>query len=62
MALLDGISYDTISMGDAFDLVRDFSEEEVRNAINDLRKEKAPAQMGLILPSFSIVGMLPRGT
>ena len=49
-------------MEDAFDLVRDFSEEEVRNAINDLGKEKAPAQIGLILPSFNIAGMLSRET
>ena len=40
----------------------EFSEEEMRNAINDLGKEKAPAQMGLILPIFSVVGMLSRGT
>ena len=59
--LLDGISYDTISMEDTFDLVRDFSEEEGRNAINDLGKEKAPGR-GLILLSFNIVGMLSRGT
>ena len=39
--LLDGIFYDTISMEDKIDLEKDFSEEGVRNAINDLGKEKA---------------------
>jgi len=29
-------------MEDAIDLVTDFSKEELRNAINDLGKEKAP--------------------
>jgi len=50
--LLDGISYDTISMEDAFDLVREFLEEEVRNAINDLGKEKAPRPDGFNIVFF----------
>jgi len=40
--VLDGIFYDAISMEDAIDLKKDFLEEEVRTAINDLGKEKAP--------------------
>jgi len=34
-------------------LVREFSEEEVRNAINELGKEKAPGPDGLIIAFFS---------
>jgi len=42
--LLDGIFYDTISMKDALELEKEFSEEEVRSAINDLGKDKAPGK------------------
>jgi len=51
-SLPDGISYGTIGMEDAFFLVKDFLEEEVTNAINDLRKEKAPGPDGLNIAFF----------
>ena len=50
--LLDGIFYDTISMEDALDLDKDFSEEEVRSAINDLSKEKTPGPDGFNIAFF----------
>ena len=49
---LDGISYATISSEDSLELVRAFSEEEVRNAINDLGKEKAPGPDGFNIAFF----------
>ena len=52
----DEIFYDTISMEDAIVLEKDFSEEEVNIAINDLGTEKAPAQMVSISLSFRVVG------
>ena len=57
--LLEGISYESISSPDACDLVKEFLEEEVWNAINDLGKEKD--QMASILLSFNIVRVLSRG-
>jgi len=53
--LIDGISYDTVSMEDALELQKEFSEEEVRSAINDLGKDKAP-------DGFNAVRKLSRGT
>ena len=49
---LDGISYDTISSEDSIELVREFSEEEVRNAINNLGKEKASVPDGFNIAFF----------
>ena len=54
---LEGISYNSIDEEDALELVKEFSEEEVWKAINELGKDKAPALMVLILLFFSIVGM-----
>ena len=39
-------------MEDALDLEKDFSEEEVRSAINDLGKEKAPGPDGFNIAFF----------
>ena len=54
--------YDTVSMEDALELEKDFFEGEVRSAINDFGKDKAPGQMVSILLSLSVVGKLSRGT
>jgi len=47
--LLDGISYVTISSEDSLEVVREFSEEEVRN---DLGKEKTPGRDGFNIVFF----------
>jgi len=49
-------------MEDAIDLQKGFSEQETRNAINELGKEKALGTDGLTLLSSRIVGTLSRGT
>ena len=50
--LIGGISYDTISTEDALELEKEFSEEEVRSAINELGKEKAPDPDGFSIAFF----------
>ena len=47
------MSYDSINIDDALDLEMGFSEEEVQNAISNLRKEKAPALDGFNIASVS---------
>jgi len=41
---LDGIAFASISLEDARDLVKDFTEDEVWNAISELGNEKAPGR------------------
>ena len=43
--LLGGIAFTSISLDDALDLEKDFTEDEVWKAIIDLGHEKAPGQM-----------------
>ena len=50
--LINGISYDTISMEDALELEKEFLEEEVRCAINELGKDKAPGLDGFNIAFF----------
>ena len=57
--LLEGISYESISSPDACDLVKEFLEEEVWNAINDLGKEKRP--MASILLFLTLLEYCQRG-
>jgi len=59
-SFLEGISYSSISLEDARELKKEFSEEEVWKAINDLGEEKAPGRMVSILLFFSIAGTLSR--
>ena len=47
-----GLSYDTILDGDASDLLKEFSEEEVWKAIINLGKEKAPGPDGFNITFF----------
>ena len=54
---LGGLVFDSISKDDSCDLLREFSEEEVWRAINELGKEKAPVMI-LTLLSSNIVGAL----
>jgi hypothetical protein len=57
---LEGICYNSIDEEDASELIRDFSEEEVWRAINELGKDKAPGPDGFNIAFSSIVGMLLR--
>jgi len=56
---LEGLVYDSISEDDACDILREFTEDEVWKAINDLGREKTPL-MVLTLLSSNIVGILLR--
>ena len=49
---LEGLAFDSISEDDACDLLREFSEEEVWRAINELGKEKAPGPDGFNIAFF----------
>jgi len=49
---LGGLVFDSISKDDACDLLREFSEEEVWRAINELGKEKAPGPDGFNIAFF----------
>ena len=44
--VLEGISYNSIDEEDASELVKEFSEEKVWKAINDLGKDKSPGPRG----------------
>jgi len=57
---LEGLVYDSISDDEACGLLREFSKEEVWEAINDLGKEKAPGLMVSTLLSSNIGGVLLR--
>jgi len=50
---LDGIAFASISPEDASDLVKDFTEDEVWNAISELGNEKAPGSDGFNTTFFS---------
>jgi len=50
--LIDGISYDTISMEEALELEKELSEEEARSAINELGKDKALGPGGFNIAFF----------
>ena len=58
---LEGISYGSIDLEDAWELEKEFPEDEIWKAINDLGKEKAPRPDGFNIAFFSIVGTLSRG-
>jgi len=45
---LGSIAFNSISLEDARDLVKDFTEHEVWKAITDLGKDKAPSEMASI--------------
>ena len=49
---LEGLSYDSIDEEDASELVKEFSEEEVWKAVNDLGKDKAPGPDGFNIAFF----------
>ena len=49
---LEGISHNSIDLEDAWELEKEFFEEEVWKAINDLGKDKAPGPDGFNIPFF----------
>ena len=60
--LLDGISYNSISIDDALDLEMGFSKEEGWNAINDLGKEIASGPDDFNIPFFEHCWNVVKGT
>ena len=48
----NGIAFASISPDDASDLVKDFTEDEVWNAISELGNEKAPGSYGFNIAFF----------
>ena len=49
---LEDISYDSIGKEEASELVKEFSEEEIWKAVNDLGKDKAPGPDGFNIAFF----------